>query len=119
MRPFVLFLTVCTAIGTAQGNGPFTLNGVRYASQQSFIDSGGRCGTKSLSLTEQDEVEQTIADRLKKKGRIAGAMIVVPTYFHVINKGSGIANGDISQRMIQSQMQVLNDAYKIALKFYG
>ncbi|MFN7939530.1 MAG: zinc metalloprotease [Bryobacteraceae bacterium] len=111
MRLTVIFLTLCAAIGVAQDNGPFTLNGVRYASKQSFIDSGGRCATKSLSLTEQDEVEQTIAERLKKKPRNARSMVIVPTYFHVINNGPGIANGDISQQMIQAQMKVLNDAY--------
>jgi hypothetical protein len=110
MRLFVIFLTVYATIGAAQDNGPFTLNGVRYASKKAFVDSGGRCATKSLSLTEQDEVEQTIAERLKKRPRKAG-MVVVPTYFHVINNGSGIANGDISQQMIQQQMKVLNDAY--------
>ncbi|MBL8174320.1 MAG: zinc metalloprotease [Bryobacterales bacterium] len=105
-----MLLTICAAIGAAQDGGPLTVNGVRYASQKSFIESGGRCATKSLSLTEQDEVEQTIAERLKKRAKKAG-VVVVPTYFHVINNGAGIANGDISQTMIQQQMKVLNDAY--------
>jgi hypothetical protein len=35
----------------------------------------------------------------------------ISVYFHVINKGSGIANGDISDAMITEQMNVLNDAY--------
>ena len=112
MRLSVILLTLC-AIGAAQDNGPFTLNGVRYASHKSFIDSGGRCATKSLSLTEQDEVEQNITERLKNKSRKPG-VVIVPTYFHIINNGAGIANGDISQQMVQAQIKVLNDAYSTA-----
>ncbi len=97
-------------MASAQDNRPYTLNGVRYANKQAFIDSGARCATKSLSLTEQDEVEQTIAERLKKRARTS-SLVVVPTHFHVINNGSGIANGDITQQMIQQQMKVLNDAF--------
>ena len=36
---------------------------------------------------------------------------VINVYFHVINKGSGIANGDVPTTMISDQMRVLNDAY--------
>jgi len=36
---------------------------------------------------------------------------VINVYFHVINKGTGIANGDISQAMIDEQMSVLNLAF--------
>jgi len=36
---------------------------------------------------------------------------VINVYFHVINKGTGIANGDISQAMIDEQMSVLNFAF--------
>lgn len=36
---------------------------------------------------------------------------VINVYFHVVNQGSGIANGDISSTMISDQMTVLNTAY--------
>jgi hypothetical protein len=39
------------------------------------------------------------------------ATTTVNVYFHVVNKGSGIANGDISTSMITEQMNVLNAAY--------
>ncbi|WP_338872088.1 zinc metalloprotease [Myxococcus stipitatus] len=35
----------------------------------------------------------------------------IPVYFHVINKGTGVANGDLTARMIADQMAVLNAAY--------
>ncbi len=36
---------------------------------------------------------------------------VIDVYFHVINKGSGIANGDIPDSQIADQIAVLNSAY--------
>lgn len=36
---------------------------------------------------------------------------VINVYFHVVNKGTGIANGDIPTSMINAQMNVLNAAY--------
>ena len=38
-------------------------------------------------------------------------MITISVYVHVINQGSGIANGDVSLRMIDDQIAVLNNAY--------
>ena len=35
----------------------------------------------------------------------------INVYFHVINKGTGIANGDVPDSMIQSQIAVLNGAF--------
>lgn len=45
---------------------------------------------------------------------VAGPMVTggtIDVYFHVINKGSGLANGDIPQKQINRQMRVLNEAY--------
>lgn len=36
---------------------------------------------------------------------------VINVYFHVINKGAGIANGDVSSQMINDQVAVLNNAF--------
>lgn len=38
---------------------------------------------------------------------------VINVYFHVINQGSGSANGDVSQNWIDDQMDVLNAAFAI------
>ena len=35
----------------------------------------------------------------------------VTVYFHVINNGSGVQNGDVPQSQIDAQIAVLNDAY--------
>ena len=36
---------------------------------------------------------------------------VINVYFHVVNQGSGITNGDISTQMINNQMTVLSNAF--------
>ena len=94
----------------AQSDGPFTLNGTRWASKQSFIDSGGRCGTKQPDDIEAQQISRTIAERVRRRGRVTGT-IPIPVYFHVIRRGPGIENGDVSDRMIKDQMRVLSEAY--------
>lgn len=41
----------------------------------------------------------------------AAASVTVPVWFHVINKGTGLSNGDIPQSQIDTQIAVLNAAY--------
>jgi hypothetical protein len=38
-------------------------------------------------------------------------VVTIPVYVHVINQGSGIANGDVTSQMINEQITVLNNAY--------
>jgi hypothetical protein len=35
----------------------------------------------------------------------------VPVWFHVINQGSGVSNGDVPDAQLADQIQVLNDSY--------
>jgi hypothetical protein len=77
-----------------------------------------RCGTRDLSDTEKSAIEAHVQkvkeDAAKGNGgtpvpEVSGGTVNV--YFHVINKGSGISNGDVSAQMITDQMNVLNAAY--------
>ncbi len=66
------------------------------------------------SDAEQAAMEEDFNARSKELARAgvpeaAGGLINV--YFHVVNKGTGIANGDVTTAMINSQMSVLNNAY--------
>jgi hypothetical protein len=67
------------------------------------------CGTdhnpQKIAVAEKDFA----AKKQRNFSNVTGATINV--YFHVINKGAGIANGDISSRMITDQISVLNNAY--------
>ena len=75
-----------------------------------------RCATIHPSKEERERIDN---DHKKFKEarfaegtdaeRLAGS-VTVPVYFHVINKGSGAANGDVSDSQIADQIDVLNDS---------
>lgn len=104
---------------------PFVINGQVFESKQEFIESGRRCRTKEPSEVESfniyDQLERVKASRiiLDAAGvaeygvealRTPGS-ITINVRWHVINRGEGIANGDITQQMIENQIAVLNQAY--------
>jgi hypothetical protein len=107
------------AQATDADTGPaFVFQGRVYASQKAFIDSGARCATRNVSEFEQRILELSHqswraerAARGERVGDRAPGSVVVPVYFHVINQGSGIANGDVPQSQIDQQIAVLNAAY--------
>ena len=70
------------------------------------------CGVLDPSDTEKAAIESQMAV-FQKDGAIgsqaAGGTINV--YFHVINKGTGIANGDVPLTQINDQIAVLNAAF--------
>lgn len=74
-----------------------------------------RCSTIEPSDAEKARIELEIGSYLD--GRVAGVSRqaltggTINVYFHVINNGTGIANGDISSQMINDQINVLNAAY--------
>ncbi len=107
----------------------FTFLGVNYISnaQISKIDNqtderkplvvkGTRfCATEDdpakISAMEEDFVSRLMSEKALggESESVTGGNINV--YFHVINKGSGIANGDVPNSMITDQMNVLNAAF--------
>jgi hypothetical protein len=102
------------ALESANDNAPFTLNGVTWANKQAFIDSGARCATKRLTDEEVEELEAWFVDYQKKVSE--GAVInvtggTINVYWHVINNGPTLSQGNIPDSQIQSQINVLNAAY--------
>lgn len=100
-----------------EDNAPFVLNGREWRNKQAFIDSGARCATlpvDSIEAAEIDAANARFMETRRSKGeeteRAAGS-VTVNVYWHVINKGTGIANGDIPQSQIDAQISVLNNAY--------
>jgi len=93
---------------------PFEFNGVRWSSKRAFVENG-YCATKLPELEE--EIEKTAyKSNLRGSSMLASeetvpGNIVVNVYVHVINRGAGLANGDIPDQMIFDQMTVLNDAF--------
>jgi len=76
--------------------------------QQQSADARG-CATKDLSATEQEAVQAALAANRHELS--ATGSITVSVYWHVINNGTGIANGDVPQTQIDNQIAVLNAAY--------
>lgn len=73
-----------------------------------------RCGSNPTAV-EVAAMEQDFASRFAAApsgpAYATPGSITIPVYVHVINKGAGSANGDVSDAMINAQMNVLNQAY--------
>jgi len=93
----------------------------RHGNKKAFIDSRARCATRQVDDIEADEIEAKLKGNRSGNGGggkgeeaaklPAQGLVTIPVYVHVINKGSGIANGDVTNQMINDQIGVLNDAY--------
>jgi hypothetical protein len=67
------------------------------------------CATIEPTEAEKNAIEQYVQNNVQPGYAVTGG--TVPVYFHVINNGSGIANGDIPSSQITDQINVLNAAY--------
>jgi hypothetical protein len=76
---------------------------------QQAINARG-CATQDLTEAQQSAVEQYLSARKSAQALPVGS-VNIPVYVHVINKGTGISNGDIPDTMIAAQIDVLNAAY--------
>lgn len=77
---------------------------------------GRTCGAHTPTVAEQERIDSQIAAfartlPARPRALAVAAPTMVPVYFHVINKGSGLSNGDVPDSQIQAQMNVLNAAY--------
>ena len=108
---FVLILLPQMALPERAIDTPFEWKGIEFVNQQAFIDSGRRCATVHPDAQEAAVIDQQISDYMSKHvmSKVTGGTINV--YFHVIRKGTGVSNGDITSTMINNQISVLNSAY--------
>ncbi|MFO0593529.1 MAG: zinc metalloprotease [Polyangiaceae bacterium] len=103
------------AANEAANNGAVAMNpGVQPTPLTAAHIQFDRCGTHELTAEEKSAVDTHVKDHLASL-KAAGASNVtggtIPVYFHVINQGSGIANGDVPDSQIADQIAVLNAAY--------
>lgn len=71
-----------------------------------------KCATPHLTETEMAAIDKHVAERKAQTNAIGiQAVVTVPVWVHVINNGSGIANGDVPLTQINQQISVLNTAY--------
>lgn len=80
-----------------------------------MVRDGRVCGTDS-DPRRIEAMERDFADRLSQMrasgedtSSVTGGVINV--YFHVIRRGTGVSNGDITSTMINNQINVLNSAF--------
>ena len=117
----VLLAAVVVAVGATENlssdqvteeaySGLFTIGKHTYASQEDFIHSGKRCGTRDPSKEEIHEVEQELASMGGLKDEEKKTLLNIDAYFHVITDTSG--NGALTQQEIEAQMDVLNAGFK-------
>lgn len=116
-----LGLGAMAAFAEPPQDSPFVLEGRSFTSKKAFIDAGLRCGARHVDDDEAADIDDVVARHLAAKraaarpgdlvATAAVQSVTVPVYWHVIRNGTGIANGDIPDSQIASQLQVLNDAY--------
>ena len=101
---------ICIANDKQGEDGTFTWEGITFASKKDFAESGLRCGTDH-NPAKIAEAEADFAQRkaLTPQAEVTGGVINV--YFHVVNNGTSVANGNVTTQMINDQISVLNAAY--------
>jgi hypothetical protein len=68
-----------------------------------------RCSTRDVGAEEMAAVDQELAARTG--GLVPHANVAIAVHVHVVNNGSGIANGDVSASQVNDQLNVLSAAY--------
>jgi hypothetical protein len=112
----------CSAEGTGDESSPGETG---PAGEASDAVKKPKCGTRTPTEAEMDAVEADVKSKKNGKkpgsssasssasssGGGGGGVVTVPVYFHVINTGSGLANGNVPDSMINAQIAVLNSSY--------
>ena len=97
---------------------PFKFNGVIWRNKKAFLENA-RCKAPIVSEGKRADIQMAL-ERFKTERKMAGedvsaeraaGSVTIPVYVHVIRKGTGIANGDVTTAMINNQIAVLNSAY--------
>jgi hypothetical protein len=90
------------------------LSAVDLASEVQRAQSPGRkCGAPVKTAIEVARINAEVDSRARKAAPPASASTTttIPVHVHVINKGSGIENGDVPDSQISDQIDVLNKTY--------
>lgn len=95
---------------------PFEFAGEEWVSQRAFVEAGRRCQTfhpdaETMAALEEDFLFQLSQRPHGGPSALFTAPKTVDVYFHVVNNGTGISNGDVPQSQIDAQIDVLNAAY--------
>src|SRR5688572_18138448 len=105
----VLVALLVSSCGLLLGDKSTSSTGAASAAKSKMRN----CGTVHPSGRQADEIQNSFERFKAYKGGPSSATgsITIPVYFHVINRGSGIQNGNVSDRMICAQIAVLNESF--------
>jgi hypothetical protein len=109
---FILFVIYLAAFGH-DPHPTFSESAAGASAEQYRLDSR-TCGTLDVSEIVADQIEFSLNHFKAKRGRnqIRNAgEVTIPVYFHVIDNGSDLDNGDVPTRMLREQVDVLNASY--------
>jgi hypothetical protein len=96
----------------AGDSASLSLNSKMLATPKAPASKRDRCATKDMSESAATQIQTSLDQFNRNRGQIrkSGA-VTVPVYFHVVNKGKGVANGDVTATMLKDQIDVLNASY--------
>jgi hypothetical protein len=81
------------------------------AAETTSADAPRRCGSVDKSPEEMARIRDEIAQAKSLRDQPTPSTITIQLHAHVINKGAGVANGDISDDQVKAQVDLLNTAY--------
>src|SRR5688500_14978632 len=108
------------ALGIAGMFVPARVNnaGARPMANAASLEKGGnardRCGTRHIDESTATQYEEALNSFNSKRspGQIRrSGSVTIPVFYHVVNKGKGIENGDVPSKWLRDQTSVLNAAY--------
>jgi hypothetical protein len=114
--PVVVFGTAILAAGCVIDSGEDASEEANILDEALTPSGFIRCSSPRHSDTEAAAIDAKVqqhmaAAKASPTTTPAATGGAINVYFHVINKGTGTSNGDISSAMITDQMNVLNAAY--------
>jgi len=121
-RKFLVCVTLLS-LGLALALARKPLDGARPAQARAVpaaavaaaaASSRDRCGTKQIDETIATQYESSLKNFNSRRspGQIRkSGSVTIGVYFHVVNKGAGVENGDVPLKWLNAQINVLNAAY--------
>ncbi|MBV9926148.1 MAG: zinc metalloprotease [Acidobacteria bacterium] len=117
MKRKLLLSAALLSLGLALAWGVPTRNDsrkVQLATTALAASSRDHCGTKQIDEATATQYQSSLNafNSRRSPGQIRkSGSITIGVYFHVVNKGAGVANGDVPTKWLRDQIDVLNAAY--------
>ncbi len=111
VRSLAMALALVPAVALA-GPKPIVNPGdIHFLTADGTLVRGQRCAVVDPSQEEVDSVAREIAEFARSYSPDAPQAVTIPVRWHVVRKGTSVANGNIPDSMIADQIDVLNAAY--------